>query len=141
MGLNKRLDEYDMYDQLRPLLMPCEEIVYAAYCVWRQTGFFAGRAMYPGYVAFTDQNRIIGYGWALIGNCTYEADLAYAQKIKIRNLLLFQKSVYIKVQAERKTELLFNVPVKVLGNKMFPNQEQNATEMLNQLKMMAGYLK
>lgn len=128
-------NEDDMLNRLSELLFAGERIEAALYCMYHQTGFFAtGHTGTPGYVAVTDQNRLIGCKFGLIGSAAICLDMECLKKIKSTKMLLNQRIIHMVFNDGKKRELKFQISPMVVGSG-FPEQERNFEAILNILRI------
>lgn len=138
---NKKINEEEMLGMLGQLLLPGESITAAVYCVFHDTGFFASNLNTKyGYVGITDANRLIGWQMGILGMSEFTLDLIFLSKIKITNMILGSKIIYMVFQQDQKTEIKFQCGPKIAGNK-FPHQKENVQTLFSELQARHAMLK
>lgn len=119
------------------MLVPGERTECSAYCVFKQTGFWASnKAMYTGFAAATDRGRLLCVrAYMGMGNWLRDAfDISAAQKLTIKKSLFGTYTVYAEFpEGDKKRSIKFQISSKVYGCD-FPNHEQNAETLLDILK-------
>lgn len=139
--LNMKLNEEEMLEMLGQLLLPGESIKAAVYCVFHDTGFFASNLnTKSGYVGITDADRLICWQAGMLSISELTLDMIYLRKIKISNVILGQKIIYMEFQRDKKTCVKFQCGPKIAGNK-FPNQKENVQMLFSELQAKQNMLK
>lgn len=143
MGILQKVNEEAMYEALNPLLFPNEEIEAAVYAIYRPTGFFSSvRQVDFGYLALTNQNRLIGYRYGtLMGSAPIAVDLNAILKMRFRKRVFgLQRELYLETMSAKSEKLLVLYNMKIFGSQ-FPNQKENAERLSAVLAEKAAMFK
>ena len=133
--LTEPVSEESMYETLGSLLFPGEKTEAAIYCTFRQTGFFASnKSIIYGYVALTNEGRLIGHKITLIDSVDFAFEMKNLTKITIKESLFGYYTVHAFFETPEKRQLKFLLLRKIYGSNKLPNQTKNADIMLDLLK-------
>ncbi len=136
----QKYNEEEMMQILSRLLIAGESIKTALYCVYKQTGFFASnRNIIAGYVALTDNDRLIGMKFSTFGSEAVSQYMEYAKKITIKNYPFGQKVVHMIFDDGKKQEVKIQLVPKVVGSK-FPEQQKNFDIFMDELNSKINLL-
>ena len=128
--LNTKFDENAMYDQLRGALLPNENITAAVYASFQELGFLGSSNMQAGFLALTDQDRLIGVRHSMLGSSSFSGYVGLLKKLKIKKGLLGSRNIDYD---DGSVHLRIGVVPKITGAK-FPNQQENFQTLLSALE-------
>lgn len=133
-SFTKKYTDEEMNAALEKLLIGCERLETAVYCVFKQTGFFASnRNIITGYAGITDMGRLVCRKYHMINDESAAYNMEDIVQIKIKPALLGQKIVTLVFDDGKKRTVKFQLAPKVAGSKL-PNQERNTEKMLEILE-------
>ncbi len=129
--LNTKFDEDTMYGQLKGALLPNENIKAAVYATFQDMSFFGSRASQVGFVALTDQDRLIGMRHSMLGSTPFSGYLGLLKKLKLKKgLLLGARTIDYD---DGNVHLRITAVPKVAGAK-FPHQQENFQTLISALE-------
>ncbi len=136
----QKYNEEEMMQILCQLLNAGESIKTALYCVYKGTGFFASyRNIVAGYIALTDNDRLIGMKFGTFGSEAVSQYMGYAKKITVKNYPFGQKVVHMIFDDGKKQEVKIQLAPKMVGSK-FPDQQKNFDIFMDELNAKINLL-
>lgn len=128
--LNTKFDEDTMYGQLKGALLPNENIKAAVYATFQDMSFFGSRASQVGFVALTDQDRLIGMRHSMLGSTPFSGYVGLLKKLKLKKGLLGARTIDYD---DGNVHLRITAVPKVVGAK-FPHQQENFQTLISALE-------
>ena len=121
----------EMAQILSRMLQPGENMISAVYCSFHRGAFEMGSSVMAGYISVTDQHRLIGVKYGLIGEEPFSVWLQGVKKLIIKNSFFGSKMITLKTD---NLSLRFQITPKA-DRKRFPDQAECLEQMLPVLQM------
>ena len=129
--LNMKFNEDTMYEQLRGGLLPNEQITAAVYASFQNAGFFGGGGMQAGFLALTDQDRLIGVRHGLAGSAPFAGYLGLLRKLKVKKGLFGSRVIEYD---DGSTHLRITVTPKLGSGIDLPHQAEHFQTLIAALE-------
>lgn len=130
-----KYNEKTMNEVLNAILLPEEENRCPVYCVFRDTGFFAGN-MQSGFITCTSNGRLLFARQYITCLDQGALSLSMIKKLKIKRTIFGQYAVSFVFFGEKK-DIRLQVqisPWMFIGKDNFPNQARNIETLLSILR-------